>query len=119
MTKFHRTIAILILALFTCQFLVAGFGEHGDHASDANVVNGLHFDYPDLYSSAGSNSDQPITPQFIDGDCCHAHGHCHLLAFSGQVASVSIPPLYGLAMARGDTYVSLSPNTLLRPPTHA
>ncbi len=119
MIKFRRTIAIFILALFTCQSIMAGVDEHVDHSSDADVVGGLHLDHAAHDSAASLDPGQPFTPDVIDGDCCHAHGHCHLLAFTGQVASVSIPPLHGLAMARGDAYTSPSHNTLLRPPTHA
>ena len=119
MIKFRRTIAIFILALFTCQSIMAGVDEHVDHSSDADVVGGLHLDHAAHDSAASLDPGQPFTPDVIDGDCCHAHGHCHLLAFIWQVASVSLPPLHGLAMARGDAYTSPSHNTLLRPPTHA
>lgn len=119
MVKFRRAIAIFILALFTCQSIMAGVDEHADHSSAADAASGLHLDHAAHGSTASPDPNQPFTPQLIDGDCCHAHGHCHLLAFTGQVASVSIPPSHDLAVARGDAYNSLSPNTLLRPPTHA
>lgn len=119
MIKVRRAIAIFILALFTCQSIMAGVDEHVEHSSDVKVVNGLHLDDADHDSASSPDPGQPDSPDLINGDCCHAHGHCHLLAFTGQVASVSIPPLHGLAMARGDAYTSPSHNTLLRPPTHA
>lgn len=119
MIKFRRAIAIFILALFTCQSIMAGVDEHVDHSPDADGVSGLHLDHTDHDSMASPDSGQPFTPDVIDSDCCHAHGHCHLLAFTGQVASIAIPPSHALAIAGGDTYSSLSPNTLLRPPTHA
>lgn len=119
MIKFRRAIAIFILALFTCQSIVAGVDEHGDHSSDAEVVNGLHADTTDHVPAGSPSSDQSFTPDVIDGDCCHAHGHCHLLAFSGQISSVSIPPSHGLAAVPSEAYNSHFPGTLLRPPTHA
>ncbi len=119
MIKFRRAIAIFILALFTCQSIMAGVDAHVDHSSDVNVVNGLHLDDAHHDSASSPNPGQPGTPNLIDGDCCHAHGHCHLLAFTGQFASVSIPPSHGLAASHGDAYSSLFLNTLLRPPTYA
>ena len=119
MIKFRRSIAIFILVLFTCQSIMAGVDEHGDDSSDADVASGLHLDHATHDSAASPDANQAFTPDVIDGDCCHAHGHCHLLAFSGQFASISIPQTLGLAASRGDAYNSLSPNTLLRPPTHA
>jgi len=117
MIRFRRAIAACILALFACQSIMAGFDGHEDHSSD--VAGGLHPDHAAHDTFASPDSDQPVIPDLIDSDCCHAHGHCHLLAFTGQVASVSIPPSHGSAFARRDAYASLSPDTLLRPPTHA
>jgi hypothetical protein len=119
MIKVRRAIAICILVLFTCQSILAGVDEHVDHSSEANVVNGLHLDGVDQGSTGSPLPDQPATPDLMDSDCCHAHGHCHLLAFTGQFASVSISPSHDLAGSPGDTYSSLFLNTLLRPPTHA
>lgn len=119
MIKVRRVIAICILALFTCQSILAGVDEHMDHSSDVKVVNGLHLDEADHASASSPHPGQPATPDLIEGDCCHAHGHCHLLAFTGQIASVSIPPSHGLAVSCGDAYCSLFLNTLLRPPTYA
>ena len=119
MIKFRRAIAIFILALFTCQSIMAGVDEHVEHSSDVKVVNGLHLDDADHDSASSPDPGQPDSPDLINGDCCHAHGHCHLLAFTGQFASISISPSYGLVGSRGDTYSSLFLNTLLRPPTYA
>jgi hypothetical protein len=119
MIKFRRAIAIFILALFTCQTIMAGIDEHADHSSAADVASGLHLDHAAHGFAASHDPDQPFTPQLIDGDCCHAHGHCHLLAFSGQISNDSISLSHDLAASHGDAYISLSPNTLLRPPTHA
>jgi hypothetical protein len=119
MIKVRRAIAIFILALFTCQSIMAGVDEHVEHSSDVKVVNGLHLDDADHDSASSPDPGQPDSPDLINGDCCHAHGHCHLLAFTGQIASVSIPPSHGLAASRGDAYRSLFLNTLLRPPTYA
>jgi hypothetical protein len=119
MTKVRRAIAICTLVLFTCQSILAGVDEHVDHSSDVKVVNGLHLDGVDHDSASSPLPGQPAPPDLIDSDCCHAHGHCHLLAFTGQFASISISPSHGLTGSRGDTYTSLFLNTLLRPPAHA
>jgi hypothetical protein len=119
MTDFRRIIAIFILALFTCQSIMAGVDEHVDHPSDANIVGGLHLEHADSDPASHPDPDQPFTPQLMDGDCCHSHGHCHLLAFAGQISNDSISLSHNLAAPHDDAYISLSPNTLLRPPTHA
>jgi len=119
MIKVRRAIAICILALFTCQSILAGVDEHSDHSSDGKVVNGLHLDDVDHDSASSPLPGQLATLDLIESDCCHAHGHCHLLAFTGQIANVSISPSHGLAGSRGDTYSSLFLSTLLRPPTYA
>jgi len=119
MIKFRRTIAVFLLALFTCQSIMAGVDEHADHSSDVEHAQTAHLHNGDPGATSGHDHGQPPTPNVIDGDCCHAHGHCHLLAFSGQLNHVSTPPMHGLAAARGDTYNLHFPNTLLRPPTHA
>jgi hypothetical protein len=119
MIKFRRAIAIFILALFTCQSIMAGVDEHVEHSSNTEVVHGLHLNNADHDPGASTDHGQPFTPDLIDGDCCHAHGHCHLLAFTGQLACVSILLSQCHAASIGDAYNSLSPNTLLRPPTRA
>jgi len=117
MIKFRRAIAIFILVLFTCQSIMAGVDEH--EIIDVDVVGGLHLDHTNHDPAAKPDPDQPVTPDLFDGDCCHANGHCHLLAFTGQIGGVLIPSAHGFTIARSDSYNSLSPNTLLRPPTHA
>ncbi len=119
MIKVRRAIAICILALFTCQSILAGVDEHVDHSSDDKVVNDLHLDGVGHDSDSSPTPSHPAAPDLMDSDCCHAHGHCHLLAFMGHFASVSISPSRDLAGSRGDSYSSLFLNTLLRPPTNA
>lgn len=119
MLKFRRTIAVLLLALFTCQSIMAGVDEHADHPSDSKQTSHLLLDHVDHAGAANHDHGQALSPDVIDGDCCHAHGHCHLLAFSGQLANVSTPPMHGLDATHGDTYNLHFLNTLLRPPTHA
>lgn len=119
MIKFRRVIAIFVLTLFTCQSIMACVGEHLDYSTDTSLVNDLHLDAADHGASSSPDHDPANIPDLVDSSCCHAHGHCHFLAFSTPVASVSIPPSHGIAAVRGSTYSSPSLNTLLRPPAHA
>jgi len=124
-TRFRRAIAIAILALFTCQSILAGVDEHMDHASASAAPSGAH-EHDATHDAAhtatlGSANDAgaPHSTDLIDGDCCHAHGHCHLLAFTGQLASSALPSSRHADAVHDDAYNALFPTTLLRPPTHA
>jgi hypothetical protein len=117
MIKFRRTITIFVIALVICQSVMAGVGKHMAYSSDGESIDIMHLATGDQLADNNSNPGQPGTVDLIDGDCCHAYGHCHLLAFTGQVANVSMPHELCLDSSHTRSYNSVHLNTLLRPPT--
>ena len=117
MTKFRHTITILVIALIACQSVMVGVGKHTNISSDGKSIDALQLATGDHLTDSNSDSGQPGTPDLIDGDCCHAYGHCHLLAFTGQVANVSMPHELCFDSSHTRSYNSVHLNTLLRPPT--
>ena len=117
MIKFRRTITIFVIALIACQSVMAGVGKHIAYSANGESINVLHLTTGDQLADNNSAPGQPGTADLMDGDCCHAYGHCHLLAFTGQVANVSMP--HGLSFDSSHTrsYSSVHLNTLLRPPS--
>jgi hypothetical protein len=119
MLKFRRTIAIFVLTLFTCQAVMAGIDEHSVFQSDGSAADTSHHAAMDHTADSTTDHGQSGTPEMVDGDCCHAQGHCHLLAFAGQVANISMPHGLSLTTSHTCSYHSLSFDTLLRPPASA
>ena len=119
MLKFRRTITIIVIALVTCQSVMAGVGKHIAYSSNGKSIDVLQLDTGDQLADSNSDPGQPGTADLIDGDCCHTYGHCHLLAFTGQVANVSMPHGLSLTTSHTCSYHSLSFDTLLRPPASA
>lgn len=119
MIKFRRTIAIFVLMLFTCQSVLAGIGKHQEFWSDSEGMDAVGLGTVDQNASSKSDPNQPGTSDSIDGECCHAYGHCHLLAFAGPVANVVIPSGLSAASPHAFSYHSQYLDTLLRPPTRA
>ena len=115
MHKFRRAIAIFMLTLFSCQSIWAAVGEHAisAHGDGASTQHSHDSAAPGALDSSHGDSGALSA---LDGDCCHAHGHCHLLAFTGQAVQVSIPYWHGIASSATPVYFSLSINPLLRPP---
>jgi hypothetical protein len=119
MFKFRRAIAIGILALLTSQSVMAGLGEHysvfsGDEAGHTQSLDSAHLS---VDSHAGHG--QPGSEDIFDTNCCHAHGHCHVLGIGSLVNTVSA--LYGrhLVAAPSPSYHSRYQDPLLRPPATA
>ena len=119
MLKFRRTIAIFVIALVTCQSVMAGVGKHMAYSSNGESIDVLHLAAADQLGESNSAPDQTGTTDLIDGDCCHAYGHCHLLAFTGQAANISMPHRLIFVTSHTRSYSSVHLNTLLRPPTAA
>jgi hypothetical protein len=119
MIKFRRTITILVIALIACQSVMAGLGKHTNFSSDGKSIDALQLATGDHLTDSNSDSGQPDTVDLTDGDCCHAYGHCHLLAFTGQVANISMPHGLSLVSSHSRSYNSVHLSTLLRPPTTA
>ena len=117
MIKFRRTITIFVIALVTCQSVMAGVGKHIAYSSNDQSIDVLHLATGDQLADNNSDPGQPGTADLIDGDCCHAYGHCHLLAFTGQVANVSMRHGLSFEFSHIHSYNSVHLNTLLRPPT--
>lgn len=118
MIKFRRYIAIFILALFTCQSVMAGVGEHlafsGDQAMEAQ-----HLSFVGHFGDGEAKHGERGLPDFVDTDCCHAHGHCHILAFVGVVTPGSEYHGAGFTALYSDSYHFLYFDPLLRPPASA
>jgi hypothetical protein len=119
MIKIRRTIAMFILALFACQSVMAGLGEHWTLQSDGEAMDAQHLASGSHLADSTADHDQTGTPESVDGDCCHAQGHCHLLAFTGQVANIPTPRGLSPVATHTCSYHSLSFDTLLRPPASA
>jgi hypothetical protein len=119
MLKFRRTITIIVIALVTCQSVMAGVGKHIAYSSNGESIDALQLATGHQLADSNADLAQPGTADLIDGDCCHAYGHCHLLAFTGQVANVSMPHRLSFNFSHTRSYNSVHLNTLLRPPTTA
>ena len=117
MIKFRRAIAIFMLSLFVCQSVMAGIGEHTTLSSGDEAVAGFHLDQE--YHLADSNFDphQSGDRDLVDTNCCHAHGHCHTMAFVTQLANTSTPSGLSIASPYSRSYQYLYLHTLLRPPS--
>lgn len=116
MIKFRRAIAVFLLMLFTSQSVIAGFGEHEDSAHGGDGTNTVHQIVGEHHADIPSDHGRSGAPDLIDADCCHAHGHCHLLAFVDLVDSITIPYERSFVSTHSSSYHSLHADTLLRPP---
>ena len=119
MLKFRRAIAIFILALLTCQSVMAGLGEHFAVLSDSEVESALPLDAADRFSVSLSDHGHPGSGDLVDTNCCHAHGHCHVLALGCQISSVPSPYGWSFVSSHSFSYNSQFLDPLLRPPTSA
>lgn len=117
MLKFRRAIAICILALLTCQTVMAGFGERFASVSDGEIESALLPSTTDHLANSHADHGKPGTVDLVDTNCCHAHGHCHVLGLVGQVSPVSM--LYGRNFVSSYSYSYSFQyfDPLLRPPT--
>jgi hypothetical protein len=119
MNKFCRIITIFVVALVICQSVTTGVGKHMAFSSDGKPIDTLQLATGDQLADNNLYPDHTSTPDLIDGDGCHAYGHCHLLAFTGQIANVSMPHGLSLVSSHTPSYNSVHLNTLLRPPASA
>ena len=119
MLKFRRAIAIFVLALLTCQSVMAGFGEHFESFSDGEVESALLENNADHVTDSHSDHGKPGTVDLVDTNCCHAHGHCHVLALGCQVNSVPSPYGRSFVSSHSFSYNSQFLDPLLRPPASA
>lgn len=119
MLKFRRTIAIFILALLTCQSVMAGLGEHFVVFSDSEIKSTLLTDTADHLADSQSDHGKPGSVDLVDTNCCHAHGHCHVLALGGQISPPS--SFYGrnFVPSHSVSYHFQLLDPLLRPPANA
>mgnify|MGYP001822529634 FL=1 len=118
MLKFRRHIAIFVLALFTCQSVMAGLGEHLAFSGD-QAMESQHQSFVGHFTNGEAKHAERGLPGLVDTDCCHAHGHCHTLAFVGVVA---LGPEYhgaNFTALYSDSYHFLYYDPLLRPPDSA
>ena len=115
----RRTIAIFILALFSCQLLMASVADPCALYSDLA--------HPELQSSIvenNSNTDDldsnslPLIVQECE-HCCQSSGHCHILSISPSAPSLSAGSTTALLFAFDQSYQSRSSKPLHRPPISA
>ena len=116
MLKFRRTIAMFILTLLTCQSVMAGVGEHFATFSDSDVESSLILHADDHFSSNQSDHGQSGSGDLVDTNCCHAHGHCHVLALGCQISSVYSPYGRSFVSSHSFSYNFQYLDPLLRPP---
>ncbi len=119
MLRFRRAIAIFILALLTCQSVTAGLGEHFAVLSDSEVESTLPLDAVDHFFASQSDHGQPGSGDLVDTNCCHAHGHCHVLALGCQISSVPSPYGRSFVSSHSFSYNFQYLDPLLRPPASA
>ena len=119
MTKFRRHIAIFILALFTCQSVMAGIGEHLAFSSDSEAKDAQHLSLVGHFFFFLAQHGQPDSQDVVDTNCCHAHGHCHILVFVDAVNPASMPHGRSFTSLYSYSYHFLLHDPLLRPPTSA
>ena len=119
MLKFRRAIAIFILALLTCQSVMAGLGEHFAVFSDGEIESALLSNTTGQLADSQSDHGKPGTVDLVDTNCCHAHGHCHVLALGCQISSVPSPYGRSFVSSHSFSYNSQFLDPLLRPPTSA
>ena len=118
MTKFRRHIAIFVLALFTCQAVLAGAGEHMAFSADS-AANGTPHSLVGHFADSKAQHRQADSQDVVDTNCCHAHGHCHILAFVDVVSASSVPRARSFTSLYSYSYRALFYDPLLRPPTSA
>ncbi|GAB5450280.1 MAG: hypothetical protein Hals2KO_06080 [Halioglobus sp.] len=108
-----------MLTLFVCQSVMAGVGEHIAVSFGDEVVGGFHLDTDNHAADGNSDPHQSGDPDLMDTNCCHAHGHCHAMAFVCQTANNAIPSKLGIDVSYTLSYHYHPINTLLRPPSIA
>ena len=119
MIKFRRTIAVFMLTLFVCQSVMAGIGEHIVVSFGDEVVGGFHIDTDNHTADGSSDPHQSGDPDLMDTNCCHAHGHCHAIAFIGLTSNSVMPSKRRMVISYDSSYHYLHLDTLLRPPSSA
>ena len=119
MLKFRRAIAIFILALITCQSVMAGLGEHFATFSDGDDNSVLPPDTADHPVESHSTHGKPGSVDLVDTNFCHAHGHCHLLALGIQIHPVLTRYGRNFVASHSISYHSQYLDPLLRPPARA
>ena len=115
MLKFRRAIAIFILALLTCQSVMAGLGEHFAVFSDGEIESALLSNTTGHLADSQSDHGKPGTVDLVDTNCCHAHG----LALGCQISSVPSPYGRSFVSSHSFSYNFQYLDPLLRPPASA
>jgi hypothetical protein len=116
MIHYRRTIAALILALFTCQLLLVVVIDHAalyKEVAHSAIALGEKADN----SLANDSALEDITDQNC-GHCCHGHGHCHAVTYAGLFPHLAMDS-GRLLLSHDRSYYSLYFNTLFRPPISA
>lgn len=119
MLKFRRAIAICILALLTSQSVMAGLGEHFAVLSGDEALHSQSSDTAGHFFDSHLDHGQPDSEDIFDTNCCHAHGHCHVLGLGTAVHAATT--LYGrhFVTSPSPSYHSQHHDPLLRPPARA
>lgn len=119
MLKFRRTLAICILALLTSQSVMAGFGEHYAVFAGDETGHTQSSDSADQAVKSLSDHGQPGSEDIFDTNCCHSHGHCHVLGIGSLVNTVSAFFGRHFVASPSPSYHSQYQDPLLRPPATA
>lgn len=98
---------------------MAGIGEHLAFSSDGEAKDTQHLSLVAHFADSKAQHGQPSSPDLLDTNCCHTHGHCQFLAFVGVVNSASEPPGHSFTSLYSHLYHSLFYDPLLRPPASA
>jgi hypothetical protein len=113
-----RTIAIILVAFFSCQLVVATVADpcalysELTHTEDSTLTVDDNLSVVDLDSSAPSVAVEECE------HCCHSSGHCHFLSLS-SAPSFFINKEFTLTSSYDRSYQSRSQSLLHRPPIKA
>ena len=117
MIKFRRKIALFMLTLVVCQSVMAAIGEDLTLSFGDEAIAGFHIDQLNHFDDGKFDPHHSGEEDLLDTNCCHAHGHCHAMAFVSKFANSSHPSGLGITDSYEQSYQFLYLETLLRPPS--
>jgi len=117
----RKIIAVFLLALLSCQLVLASVADPCTlyselaHSQEQNseIKNDLNANNLDSNSLLLVLADQECE------HCCTSFGHCHMLSMSTSAQSLPVVHAFTLTSSYNRNYTSLSFNLLHRPPIRA